>query len=283
VDDTTAPTERGEAESRDVVELLHVLDLEELDRDIFRGQNPAGDVRRPRLFGGQVAAQAARAASLTVPDGRRLHSLHGYFLRAGQADRPTILHVDRDRDGRSFSARHVTARQNGEAIMSLLLSFHVDETGPEVQVTGLPEGVPRPEDVAPPDRRYPHASVLDLRITGTGRRRGPWGGPPHQFWARARGPLPDDPLLHACVLTYLSDVGTGLEKLDLEEPWWGPSLDHAVWFHHPGRLDDWVLVDLVPGAAAGGRGFYTGMVYDRAGRLLATIAQEHVMRKGDFR
>ncbi len=97
------------------------------------------------------------------------------------------------------------------------------------------------------------------------------------------GPLPDDRLLHACVLTYLSDVGTGLEKLDLEEPWWGPSLDHSVWFHHPARLDDWVLVDLVPGAAAGARGFYTGMVYDRDGRLLATIAQEHVMRKGEFR
>jgi acyl-CoA thioesterase-2 len=125
--------------------------------------------------------------------------------------------------------------------------------------------------------------VLDLRITGTGRPRGAWVGPPHQFWARARGPLPDDQLLHACVLTYLSDVGTGLEKLQFEEPWWGPSLDHSVWFHHPARLDDWVLVDLIPGAAAGARGFYTGMVYDREGRLLATIAQEHVMRKGEFR
>jgi acyl-CoA thioesterase-2 len=283
VDDAAAPIDRGEAESRDVAELLHVLDLEELDRDIFRGQNPTGDVRRPRLFGGQVAAQAARAASLTVPDDRRLHSLHGYFLRAGQADRPTILHVDRDRDGRSFSARHVTARQNGEVIMSLLLSFHVDEPGTEFQATRLPAGVPMPEDVPPREGRFPHQSVLDVRVTGTGPRRGRWGGSPHQFWTRARGPLPDDPLLHACVLTYLSDVGSGLEKLQLADPWWGPSLDHAVWFHHPARLDDWVLVDLVPGAAAGGRAFYTGMVYDRDGRLLATIAQEHVMRKGDFR
>jgi acyl-CoA thioesterase-2 len=284
VEETTDPIERGEAESRDVAELLQVLDLEELDRDIFRGLNPSGDVKRPRLFGGQVAAQAARAASLTVDGDRSIHSLHGYFLRAGQADRPTILHVDRDRDGRSFSARHVTARQDGEVIMSLLVSFHVDEDGPEFQVVdGLPEGVPMPEDVEPPAGWFPHASVLDLRITGTGRPRGSWGGPPHQFWARARGPLPDDRLLHACVLTYLSDVGTGLEKLMLDEPWWGPSLDHAVWFHHPARLDDWVLVDLVPGAAAGARGFYTGMVYDREGHLLATIAQEHVMRRGDFR
>jgi acyl-CoA thioesterase-2 len=282
VDDANDRIERGEAESRDVAELLHVLDLEELDRDIFRGRNPSGDVRRPRLFGGQVAAQATRAAGLTVPDDRRVHSLHGYFLRAGQADRPTILHVDRDRDGRSFSARHVTARQDGEVIFSLLVSFHVDEVGPDFQATGLPAGVPMPEDVPPPQGWFPHLSVLDLRITGTGVPRNAWGGPPHQFWARARGPLPDDPLLHACVLTYLSDVGTGLEKLRFDEPWWGPSLDHAVWFHHPARLDDWVLVDLLPGASAGARGFYTGMVYDRAGRLLATVAQEHVMRKGDF-
>lgn len=280
MDDTTAPIERGEAESRDVVELLHVLDLEELDRDIFRGLNPRGDRRRPRLFGGQVAAQAARAASLTVPDDRSIHSLHGYFLRAGQSGRPTILHVDRDRDGRSFSARHVTARQDGDVIMSLLVSFHVDEAGPEHPPPGLPEGVPMPEAVPAPEGRFPHSSVLDLRITGAGRPRGAWGSPPHQFWARARGPLPDDRLLHACVLTYLSDVGTGIEKLGLEEPWWGPSLDHAIWFHHAARLDDWVLVDLLPGAAAGARGFYTGTVHDRDGRLLATIAQEHVMRAG---
>jgi acyl-CoA thioesterase-2 len=283
VDGTQDPIEGSEAEARDVAELLHLLDVEELDRDIFRGQNPEDDVRRPRLFGGQVAAQAARAAGLTVPADRSLHSLHGYFLRAGQADRPTILHVDRDRDGRSFSARHVSARQDGEVIMSLLVSFHVGEEGLELQAADLPDDVPPPEAVPPPAGWYPHGSVLDLRITGTGPRGGPWGGPPHQFWARARGPLPDDPLLHACVLTYLSDVGTGLEKLELDEPWWGPSLDHAVWFHHQARLDDWVLVDLLPGAAAGGRGFYTGTVHDREGHLLATIAQEHEMRRGELR
>jgi acyl-CoA thioesterase-2 len=283
VDATNEPVERGEADARDVDELLHLLDVEELDRDIFRGFNPEGDVRRPRLFGGQVAAQAARAASLTVTDDRRLHSLHGYFLRAGRADRPTILHVDRDRDGRSFSARHVAARQDGEVIMSLLMSFHVAEDGPDYQALGLPGGVPMPEDVEPPAGWFPHLSVLDLRITGMGQPRGKWGGPPHQFWARARGPLPDDPLLHACVLTYLSDVGTGLEKVYTDGPWSGPSLDHAVWFHHAARLDEWVLVDLLPGAAGGARGFYTGTVHDREGRLLATIAQEHVMRAGAWR
>jgi acyl-CoA thioesterase-2 len=276
--DESTRAERGEAESRDVAELLRVLDLEELDRDIFRGVNPQGDQRRPRLFGGQVAAQAARAASLTVPDDRSIHSLHGYFLRAGRADRPTILHVGRDRDGGSYSARHVAAVQDGEVIMSLLVSFHVDEDGPEFQAISKPDGVPEPETLAEP-ATTPHKSIFDLRITGRGEPRGDGPGSPHQFWARARGPLPDDRLLQACVLTYLSDVGTGLAKLPPHDPpWWGPSLDHAVWFHHAARMDDWVLVDLVPMAAAGARGFYTGTVHDRAGRLLATIAQEHVMR-----
>jgi acyl-CoA thioesterase-2 len=282
MDDPAEPaadaTERGEAESRDVAELLRVLDLEQLDRDIFRGANPVGDARRPRLFGGQVAAQAARAASLTVPEDRGIHSLHGYFLRAGRSDRPTILHVDRDRDGGSYSARHVAAVQDGEVIMSLLVSFHVDEEGFEFQAAGLPAGVPDPEAV-PEAEATPHRAIFDLRITGRGESRGAGGGSPHQFWVRARGPLPDDRLLHACVLTYVSDFGTGLAKLPPHDPpWWGPSLDHAVWFHHGARMDDWVLVDLVPTAAAGARGFYTGTVHDRGGRLLATIAQEHVMR-----
>jgi acyl-CoA thioesterase-2 len=276
--DHAVPPESGEAESRDVAELLRVLDLEELDRDIFRGVNPEGDGQRPRLFGGQVAAQAARAAVLTVPEGRILHSLHGYFLRAGRADRPTILHVHRDRDGGSYSARHVAAVQDGEVIMSVLVSFHVDEDGPDYQALGPPPDVPPPEDVREP-KFAPHASIFDVRIIGRGPNRGDLPGSPHQFWARARGPLPDDPQLHACLLAYLSDVGTGLAKLPpTDPPWIGPSLDHAVWFHHAGRMDEWVLVDLVPMAAAGARGYYTGTVHDRAGRLLASIAQEHVMR-----
>ena len=272
--------EPDEAESRDVAELLHVLDLEELDRDIFRGVNPTGGVRRPRLFGGQVAAQAARAAGLTVPDDRRLHSLHGYFLRGGQANRPTILHVDRDRDGRSYSARHVAARQDGEVIMSVLVSFHVEEDGRDYQAIGLPPMLPLPDDVPEPDPPSRHGSVFDLRILGRADPAGASAGSPYRFWARSRVALPDDHQVHACVLTYLSDVGTGLAKLPTEPLWAGPSLDHAVWFHHEPRMDEWVLVDLVPLAAAGARGFYTGTVHDRHGRLLATIAQEHVMRDG---
>lgn len=269
----------GEAESRDVAELLRALDLEELDRDIFRGVNPRGDARRPRLFGGQVAAQAARAASLTVPDDRLLHSLHGYFLRGGQADRPTILHVDRDRDGRSFSARHVTARQDGKVIMSLLVSFTVDEGGHQFQVPSLVGTVPPPEEVAEAHPASAHHAIFDLRVLGLGSTTGAFYRTPHRYWARARAELPDDRLLHSCVLAYLSDIGTGLAKLvDDERPRGGPSLDHAVWFHRPARMDDWVLVELVPAAAAGARAFYTGTVHDRDGRLLATIAQEHVSR-----
>ncbi len=276
--DEPADLAPGEAESHDVAELLRVLDLEELDRDIFRAVNPRSDARRPRLFGGQVAAQAARAASLTVPDDRSLHSLHGYFLRAGRAERPTILHVDRDRDGRSFSARHVAARQDGEVIMSLLLSFHVDEEGHEFQPGGIVGSVPPPEEVPPGGPGSLHSAIFDLRVLGIGAPTGVFFRSPYRFWARARAELPPDRLLHACVLTYLSDIGTGLAKLDDDQPRSGPSLDHAVWFHRPARMDDWVIVDLVPGAAARGRAFYTGTVHDRHGALLATIAQEHVSR-----
>jgi acyl-CoA thioesterase-2 len=277
----TATNSPGEAESRDVAELLRVLDLEELDRDIFRGMNPSHS-RRPRLFGGQVAAQAARAASLTVPEDRTLHSLHGYFLRAGRADRPTILHVDRDRDGRSFSARHVVARQDGEVIMSLLVSFHVDEQGREFQTPSLVATIPAPDELPVADATVPHHAIFDLRVLGVGPSAGAFRRTPHRFWAKARAELPDDQLLHACVLTYLSDIGTGLAKLPDDRPIGGPSLDHAVWFHRPAQMGDWVLVELVPAAQAGGRGFYTGTVHDREGRLLATIAQEHVSREMDL-
>jgi acyl-CoA thioesterase-2 len=269
--------------SHEVCKLVELLELDQLDRDLYRGSNSVGAVRRSQIFGGQVAAQATRAAGLTVDDDRHLHSLHGYFLRAGRADRPTIFHVERDRDGKSYSARRVVAKQDGDVVMSVLASFHVDEGGPEYPSIGLPEGVSMPEDLAPPTSRFPYRSVLDLRVTGFGRRRGEWAGPPHQFWARARGSLSEERLLHACVLTYVSDVGSGIERAFIDEQWWGPSLDHAVWFHHPVRLDDWVLVDLCPGVARGGRAFYTGTVHDRAGRLVASIAQEHVLRLGEHR
>jgi acyl-CoA thioesterase-2 len=277
--DPPPPVSTMSPRPRDVDELLHLLQLEELDRDLFRARNPeAHNQFGPRLFGGQVAAQAVRAASLTVPDDRWLHSMHGYFLRPGSPERSTILHVDRDRDGRSFSARHVVGRQGGDAVFTMLASFHTDEPGPEFQETPAPE-VPAPDDLET-------APLWGSSAMFESRPIWPPGGPPrddpglsHLFWARTRTPLPDDRLLHACVLTYLSDVGTGFMKHPPDGmPLGGPSLDHAVWFHRPVRMDEWVLVDLEPVVSSGARAYYTGSVYDVDGRLLATITQEYLRR-----
>jgi acyl-CoA thioesterase-2 len=280
---TAGAAAADEAHPRDVADLLGLLDLEELDRDLYRGANPSHPFL-PHLYGGQVAAQAVRAASLTVPEGRWLHSLHGYFLRRGDTERSTILHVDRDRDGRSFSARHVVARQDGAAIFSMLASFHVDEPGREYQNptmtvdTVAPWPARSPDDL-PEGPLVGHNTMFDLRSLAEGAPGDTFPRMSHRFWARTRGPLPDDRLLHSCVLTYLSDMSTGFAKLPAEGgAGEGPSLDHAVWFHRPARLDDWVLVDLEPIAAAGARGYYTGTVHDRAGVLVATIAQEHLLR-----
>ena len=264
-------------DTSDVDELVRVLDLEELDTDLFRATSPREPVRW-RLFGGQVAAQAVRAAGLTVPDERALHSLHGYFLRPGDPDHPIILHVDRDRDGRSFVARHVVARQHGDAIFTMLASFQTVETGSEYQETPAPV-VPAPEDVEPGEL-WGASTMFDMRpIWGHGPRPRTRSGLSHLFWARTRSRLPDDRQLHACILTFLSDLGTGFMKLPIPDPpLGGPSLDHAVWFHRPARMDEWVLVDLEPVVASGSRAYYTGSIYDREGELVATIAQEHLRR-----
>jgi acyl-CoA thioesterase-2 len=264
---------------RDVEDLVKLLDLEELDRDLFRAQNPP-QTFLPHLYGGQVAAQAARAASLTVPEGRFLHSLHGYFLRPGRSDRTTILRVDRDRDGGSFSARHVNAIQNGEVILSLLVSFNVAKDGLEFQDVQVPEPVPRPEEI-PEEELGGHNTMFDLRPIGRSARAGGFPGLSHRFWARTRGPLPDDRLLHECALTYLSDMGTGFMRVPADEPMGGPSLDHAVWFHRPVHMDQWVLVDLEPVVASGGRAYYTGSVFNADGALVSTLVQEHLMVRRD--
>ena len=237
-------------------------------------------MRRPRLFGGQVAAQAARAASLTVPDDRSIHSLHGYFLRAGRADRPTILHVDRDRDGRSFSARHVAARQDGEVIMSLLVSFHVDEDGPEYQALGHARRSAAARGRARAAGSSPHQSVLrPAHHRARGEPRGDWGGPPAPVLGPRARPAPRRPPA-ARVRAHLS-----LRRRDrareaaARRPAGGGrasttrsgSTTRRAWTTGCSSTS-------CPCAAAGARGFYTGTVHDRAGRLLATIAQEHVMR-----
>jgi acyl-CoA thioesterase-2 len=265
------PEPRSWATATDMGE---VLDIEPIDRDLFRGVNTAGADARPTLYGGQVAAQALRAAALTVADDRFPHSLHGYFLRPGRFDLPVILHVDRDRDGGSFSARHVTAVQDGEVIFSMIASFHRDEEGGTLDRLAH-------EPVAPPegDGRSDWAQLLEIvEVTKTDLRN-PRKRHTDKFWVRLKHPLPDDRVIQACALTYVSDLGSGFGQIEeLDIPAGGPSIDHTLWFQEPIRVDDWVLLEMVPDKAGGSRGVYHGTVRDRDGRLGGLLAQEMLLR-----
>jgi acyl-CoA thioesterase-2 len=251
--------------------LVDLLDLEEIDRDLYR-TTVMFDEPFP-LYGGQVAAQALRAAGLTVADGRVPHSLHGYYLRSGDAARPTIFRVDRDRDGRSFSARRVVAVQGGKVIFNMSASFHTPEKDTDRQMHRPPD-VPAPGGLSP--AVLPRLFSIDGRVPPQPYPDAPW---PTRFWARSAVRLPDDPLLHACVLTYVSDIFTGLSPVDHADVSCGPSLDHAVWFHRPVRLDEWVLMDLVPHTVAAGRGWYTGTIHGHDGVLAASLTQETLFRR----
>jgi acyl-CoA thioesterase-2 len=258
--------------------LEELLDLEELDRDLYRARNPQRSFT-PHLYGGQVAAQALRSAAMTVPEGRHPHSLHGYYLRAGEADHPTIMRVTRDRDGRSFSARHVVALQHGEAIFTASASFHLDEESGDFPGIALPTDIPGPDDVV--ERGIGNEEVMyELRPVYPEPRvkPGPWDTT-RRFWARTREPVSDDRVLHACGVVYLSDISTGFAELDVPDlPRGGTSLDHAVHFHRPVHIDDWLFMELEPVSAAGARGVYRGSIHDRAGVLGATLVQENLMR-----
>lgn len=260
-------------------DLVGLLDIEELDTNLYRGYNEPASAGWPTLFGGQVAAQALMAAARTVPEARLPNSLHGYFLRPGRADHPVILQVARDRDGRSFSARHVVALQLGEVIFSMSASFHGLEEGPEFSVDREPPAAP-PEDVPDAQVLTRFHQMLQIRGFPPGRPYRKDEPPvPARMWARVAGRLPDDPVIHACALAYLSDVGSGFAGGTLPDtPRGGPSVDHALWFHHPIRLDDWVLLDLWPLKATGSRGLYAGSMRDRAGRLGAMLSQEVLFR-----
>ena len=252
--------------------LLDVFDLEEIDRDLYRSTVLIADTLP--LYGGQVAAQALHAAGRTVPAGRLPHSLHGYFLRSGDAARPIVFRVERDRDGRSFSARRVVAIQGGEVVFNMSASFTVAGEGPD-----LAAGEPPDAGVADelPVYTIPRLIGMEGRLPAQPFPGALW---PTRFWARSRSELPDDPLLHACVLAYLSDIGSGLSALVVEGSVPGSSLDHAVWFHRPARLDDWVLMDMLPQTVASGRGWYTGSVLTREGALAASFVQESLFRRG---
>ncbi len=257
-------------------QLGQVLDIERLDRDLFRGIHGTNAELRASLFGGQIAAQALMAAGLTVERDRHPHSLHGYFLRPGRPDRAVLLDVDRDRDGHSFSARHVAAVQEGEVIFSMLASFHVDEPGAEYDA--VPEELTSLDDMVESsmfllDVRAPQPLLVDGRPTF-----------PDALWLRAAHPLPDDRLSQAAALTYISDLGSGFGQVHVEGlPIGGPSIDHAVWFHTPIRIDEWVQLRIWPTKAGGSRGLYQGAIRDRNGRLGATLTQEMLLRAGDPR
>ncbi|MEV6108506.1 acyl-CoA thioesterase II [Streptomyces sp. NPDC051940] len=281
-------------------DLLDLLDLERIEQDIFRGQSRLAIV--PRVFGGQVAAQALVAAGRTVPDDRPAHSLHAYFLRPGDPGVPIVYSVDRIRDGRSFTTRRVVAVQHGQPIFHLSASFQTYEEGLEHQEpmppAPDPESLPTAEETLPRYAdRFLHPSVVerllevrsavDLRyaeeppFATAGQPREPRS----QVWFRTNGSLADDPMLHICLMTYVSDM-TLLDSVLLAHGrgGWatgdvvGASLDHAMWFHRPFRADEWLLYDQESPTAQGGRGLARGRIFSRDGRLVASVIQEGVVR-----
>ncbi len=271
--------------------LVHLLDLETIEVNVYRGINPKEE--RQRTFGGQVAAQALMAAGRTVERGR-VHSLHSYFLRPGDPTTPILYEVDRIRDGKSFSTRRVVAIQHGRAIYNMQSSFHTDEVSVEHQIE-MPV-VPGPENFRPLseilheqfgdlDEWFMRQHPIDQRYLG----EVPWSPvrdkDPHlQLWIRADGTLPDDPLLHACVVTYASDMSLMDVIVKPHSISWddgsfmAASLDHCMWFHHDLRADDWLLFDAESPIAYGGRGLARGFLFSRDGQLKVSMVQEGLAR-----
>lgn len=282
--------------SRALDQLVDILDLERLEVNLFRGRSP--DERRQRVFGGQVAGQALVAAGRTVERGDT-HSLHAYFLRPGDPTTPIIYEVDRIRDGRTFTTRRVSAIQHGEAIFHLSASFQPPEDGPEHQAempdAPDPETVPTfeervaamPTDELPEEVRQwlTRERPIEVRSVGAGSPFDRTRRPPRQLvWIRARGRLPDSLLLHQCVVAYASDM-TLLDTITMPHGIvWADgryamaSLDHAMWFHRPFRADEWLLYAQESPIAHGARGFATGRLFTRDGKLVVSVAQEGLIR-----
>jgi acyl-CoA thioesterase-2 len=256
--------------------LVAQLDLETLEVNLFRGESR--DMGTRNVFGGQVISQALVAAERTV-EGRPPHSLHAYFLLPGDPSAPIVYQVDRIRDGRSFSARRVQAIQHGRPILSMIASFQAPEPGLEHAAT-MPD-VPRPEALAPSSE--PRAwGAIEFR-TATPEPRGA-REPRQAIWFRAVDRVPDDPQLHRWLLAFASDwtlAGTTLRPHGKEWDTEGmivASLDHALWFHRPARVDDWLLYAMDSPTAQGARGLARGQIFDAAGRLVASVAQEALIR-----
>ncbi|MCB1634790.1 MAG: acyl-CoA thioesterase II [Xanthomonadales bacterium] len=278
-----------------VAELLALLQLERLEDNLFRGQSR--DIGTKYVFGGQVLGQALAAAQRTV-EGRYVHSLHAYFLKAGDIDAPIVYEVDRARDGRSFSARRVIAIQHGQQIFNLAASFQKPEGGLNHQLS-MPE-VPDADDIPPPPTRSTdELAQLPAKMRRWLARGGPFEfrpvyprdefNPPkrppfQQVWFRLDGEVGDDPILNASLLAYASDfhlIGTatfphGISYFQGNVQM--ASLDHAMWFHRRFRIDDWLLYSCDSPSAQGSRGLARGLIYDRQGRLVASTAQEGMIR-----
>ena len=274
--------------------LLDLLDLEQIELDIFRGRSPEEQVQR--VFGGQVAGQALVAAGRTVPGDRPVHSLHAYFIRPGDPAVPLVYTVDRVRDGRSFTTRRVSAVQHGRPIFTLSASFHRCEPGP-VHSDPMPE-VPPPDEIPRTIDRLEklfgmlpaqfRESPIDLRSVGPltfeAERDPSLRTTRNLVWLRVEGELPDDPLLHVCLMTYASDLtlldsvllGHGLSWADGKTS--GASLDHAMWFHRPFRADRWLLYAQESPVAAGARGLARGEVFTADGDLVVSVVQEGLIR-----
>jgi acyl-CoA thioesterase-2 len=276
----------GEPTPEALHRFLEILELKRVDDNHVTAWNPPRESGpRSGLFGGQVAAQALRAAAHTVQDDHFVHSLHGYFLRPGKNDTPTALRVDRIRDGRSFTTRTVVAEQNGEAIFTLTASFHKDEPGGEY-ATPIATDVPSAEELLARhgvqplrwdhDRPFERVEVPEFSHAGFSEV------PRRAMWVRTRGKLPDDPHLHACVLTFISDMGVvGAVRAALgrlHERGMGASLDHALWFHRRVRADEWLLFDVSSQSNAGSRGLGVGSLHTADGVHAVTIGQEALVR-----
>ncbi len=276
--------------------LLDILHLEALEVNLYRGFSPPEE--RLRVFGGQVAAQALIAAGRTVGDGtgaeRPVHSLHAYFLRPGDPKDPIVYQVDRIRDGRSFTTRRVAAIQHGEAIFHLSASFHVPEVGVSHQVQAPvvpdPETLPTWSEAMAPYAQalgewYHRPRPIDVRHVGEPIRTSPDSAlrpPVHQMWMRTDGKVPDDPLLHACLVAFASDLTLLDTAMAPHGLIWNKgmqaSLDHAMWFHRPFRADEWLLYEQRSPTAADARGLATGTIFTRSGALAVSVVQEGLLR-----
>jgi acyl-CoA thioesterase II len=282
--------------SKALDDVVDLLDLEQIEVDIFRGRSPEGE-RRQRVFGGQVAGQALVAAGRTVPADRPVHSLHAYFIRPGDPMVPLIYLVERVRDGRSFTTRRVSAVQHGKTIFTLSASFHHDEPG--IEHSDPMPVVPPPDAITPTVERLEKVfgpsvhewyggNPIDIRhigpLTVEAERDPALRTARNLVWLRADGDLPDDWLLHVCLVTYASDMtlldsvmlAHGLSWADGQTT--GASLDHAMWFHGPFRADQWLLYAQDSPVARGARGLARGEMYTSDGQLVVSVVQEGLIR-----